>query len=439
MKKKILFFIAVFFCVSIASAANTDLADFLSRTRQNFWEITPEQCSKLLGVTVRAQNKAASIMRYHKNESMNYVRFNGDIIPEIIFYFDKKQLQSAMISIYNRGDNGAMTEKKFQLLNSQVEQFIKDLSKDDTPLQETRKFDKFRVEAVTRQDEFCDYVLRRNRKGKHPEYIQLFIYPAGKAKTLRNSLRSDAKKSQLQLNLNIEDNGDNYLDIPMVNQGSKGYCVDATVERIMKYYGSEIDQQIIAQLAESNAYTGTNIDKIINVLQKNKSKLKINADKKYDDDLLSFSEIQNFTKTYNNFAKKQKRPRLDFSDFLIGKQRKQRAKYVNYKTLISSYEYEIFRDARCKNKNDVEKFTKNIYESLNKGIPLAWVTFTFKNMKKNSPVGAFGFHMRIINGFNRKNDQIIYTDSWGKGHEKKYMSINDARAITLMLLQITPR
>ena len=127
---------------------------------------------------------------------------------------------------------------------------------------------------------------------------------------------------------------------------------------------------------------------------------------------------------------------MNFNDFCSGKGRYRR---LNYFALIGSYEYGLFRDARCRNKRTVDKFAEEVHKSLSKGIPLAWVTFTFQNMRDSSRIGRFGFHMRIINGFNKNKNQIIYTDSWGKGHEKKYMALNDAAAINLMLLQITTR
>lgn len=413
-----------------------ELEEFLTDSRKIFWTLKPEQCSVVLGVRFRPQDRYNNAMRYSSKDNQKYITFNKRVIPEIIFYFAKRELQSVTISLYNRGDNGIIDEKSFSNLNSQAEKFISDFSGDAEPVSETRKFDKFRIESLIWQDKNCDYVIRRNKRGKYPEYLQLIIYPAGKAKKLREALRTAADKNQLQLNLNIQPDGDHYLDIPMVNQGTKGYCVDSTVERIMKYYGSRVDQQIIAQLAKSDSYYGTNLRTIINVLDKNKSKLKINVEKNMTDDIITFENLQKFNQTYNNFAKKQKRNRVNFNDFCF---RKGRYKRLDIKGLISNYEYDIFCDARNKNKRDTAKFDAIVKDTLSKGIPLAWCTFTFDNTKPGQKVGRFGFHMRIINGFNPKTNQIIYTDSWGKGHEKKHISLAEARAITLMLLKITPK
>lgn len=47
-------------------------------------------------------------------------------------------------------------------------------------------------------------------------------------------------------------------DGPMVDHGPKGYCAVATTERMMRYYGMDVDQHEIAQLAGSQAKAGTN-------------------------------------------------------------------------------------------------------------------------------------------------------------------------------------
>jgi hypothetical protein len=47
-------------------------------------------------------------------------------------------------------------------------------------------------------------------------------------------------------------------------------------------------------------------------------------------------------------------------------------------------------------------------------------------------------HMRLITGY-CDNGDIIYSDSWGKGHEKKVIAQADAIAITNRLFTLEPR
>jgi hypothetical protein len=51
---------------------------------------------------------------------------------------------------------------------------------------------------------------------------------------------------------------------------------------------------------------------------------------------------------------------------------------------------------------------------------------------------AFGGHMRVIIGYNSKTQEILYTDSWGRGHELKRMKADDAWTITTTLTTIEP-
>ena len=46
--------------------------------------------------------------------------------------------------------------------------------------------------------------------------------------------------------------------------------------------------------------------------------------------------------------------------------------------------------------------------------------------------------MRLIIGYNEKNDEIIYTDSWGAGHEYKRMKTTDAYSVSMNLITIKP-
>ena len=49
-----------------------------------------------------------------------------------------------------------------------------------------------------------------------------------------------------------------------------------------------------------------------------------------------------------------------------------------------------------------------------------------------------GGHLRLIIGYNEKNDEILYSDSWGAGHELKRMSTPDAYGATTSLRMIKP-
>lgn len=51
---------------------------------------------------------------------------------------------------------------------------------------------------------------------------------------------------------------------------------------------------------------------------------------------------------------------------------------------------------------------------------------------------AFGGHMRLITGYNTTTGEILYSDSWGMGHEEKRMPASDAWAITMGMNSLQP-
>jgi len=58
-------------------------------------------------------------------------------------------------------------------------------------------------------------------------------------------------------------NGDVVIrDIPMVDQGAKGYCVPATYERVLRYYGLTADMNVLAMAGETQVGGGTSMGKI---------------------------------------------------------------------------------------------------------------------------------------------------------------------------------
>lgn len=51
---------------------------------------------------------------------------------------------------------------------------------------------------------------------------------------------------------------------------------------------------------------------------------------------------------------------------------------------------------------------------------------------------AGGGHMRLIIGYNEAKSEIIFSDSWGAGHERKSMAAPHACAATMGLYLLQP-
>ena len=90
-----------------------------------------------------------------------------------------------------------------------------------------------------------------------------------------------------------------------------------------------------------------------------------------------------------------------------------------------------------KNSADFGKFKRVIQRSIDEGVPLLWSVRLGIVAEKEIPQ-ASGGHMRIIVGYNTATNEVLYSDSWGAGHEEKRMSIDDAWTVTTGLGSLQP-
>ncbi len=101
------------------------------------------------------------------------------------------------------------------------------------------------------------------------EFVRVVAVPLERFGELTSSVVERAKASaKLVENLKKNAFGDVWISgIPMVNQGQKGYCVPATIERVLRYYGIEsLDMHKIAELSGTQIGGGTSVQEMINAL-----------------------------------------------------------------------------------------------------------------------------------------------------------------------------
>ena len=99
------------------------------------------------------------------------------------------------------------------------------------------------------------------------EYVSLAIVSTETADNGGRSERmSDADlKQRLTDSVVRAPNGDVHIsEIPMVNQGPKGYCVPATFERVMRTMGIDADMYLLAMVGQSGACGGTSVELLMN-------------------------------------------------------------------------------------------------------------------------------------------------------------------------------
>jgi hypothetical protein len=86
------------------------------------------------------------------------------------------------------------------------------------------------------------------------------------------------------------------------------------------------------------------------------------------------------------------------------------------------------------------RFRQQVAQYTTAGVPLVWgvIVGLYPETPPLHVRGTFG-HVRLIVGQNAKANEILYSDTWGSGHEFKRMPISDAWAMTVSLHVIKTR
>jgi hypothetical protein len=264
-------------------------------------------------------------------------------------------------------------------------------------------------------------------RGYTPEFLKLSLVSVKYGKEIyeqRSGLtRIMARRRDLVANRVSKPNGDVFVqEVPMVDQGRKGYCAVASAERVFRYYGLPVDQHAMAQIAESSARGGTNPSTMIDALKKVAGRTKTRLLVHYE---LEERKIRSEIKAYNRLIKKTGKGK-EFSDQAV----------IPYQYFLSSCHGPTLREVRAKG-TAFDRYRKQIRDNIDTGTPLLWALQVGVFPERGIPQQGGG-HMRLVIGYNQTTDEIIYTDSWGPGHEFKRMSAANAYTATMHLITLKP-
>ena len=342
------------------------------------------------------------------------------------------------ISLYNRGDDGAIDDAAFAARHAAAVKAVAELAGGEGE-EFRRKTDPTKQDAdvagrrwkATGATYSLEWAVARKGTDLVPlaEYLRLDVLPTGAAApgaggaATQGGRRTDPRSHVAR----GEDGTVELKDVPMVDQGQKGYCAAATVARIMGYYGYDfLDQHQIASWAKSDADRGTNermLDAIAGVLH-DRYKLV------YREVPGSVNDFFKLVEDYNKAAKRLKQPEVSLKP-MPG------TRVIDAGAVWRQFQPDVLREARTKNQTRNNLFFDNIRKSIDAGVPVVW-SVMLGLVPENPPLPqAFGGHMRLIVGYNAKERTILYTDSWGAGHERKTMKLEDAILITTGLRTIS--
>lgn len=359
----------------------------------------------------------------------------GRQVYEMIARFEGNKLGSLNVNFYARGDAGDLTEASFEKLRTET---IDTLSKATGQKPVVRGKDPSNavkadgvIWTTAKSQYLLEYSFTREVKSRNipfrAEFVRLEVRPAQQKQGIVAAALATGKKERFNGPTHVKKDaasGDVWIgDVPMVDQGQKGYCVVASTERVMRYYGTDVDANELAQVANSSASGGTSSAGMREALKKLATRLKVRV---REHETINVKDVLEMIRDYNRNAKRAGVAEIPDP-----------GRMIDVGMIYSSMQGPVLKEARTKNKSDLSRFQRDIQAHIDTGVPLLWCVQLGLLKETGLPQGGGG-HMRLIIGYNSKTQEILYTDSWGAGHELKRMMADDAWTITTQLMTIEP-
>ncbi len=324
--------------------------------------------------------------------------FDYKVLEAIAYFNTENKLLRLDSWVYNRGDQGVVSQEKF-------ESMYEDLLKQLTEYFETKP-QKSGISGATRSTAYTFKVSGSEEVSLLVGFEKRPFRPDFIALVMRNHDRNDRVRGSSEAKKFVESssNGDVIVSkIPMIDQGPKGYCVPATLARIGQHYGVDISMHEIAMIADSSSGGGTSPTLAMQSLKKKYSRVKL----KIKDINVKFPGV--YKRSGNSLR------------------------------AISQAEAKTLSQNIKNDDRNLKKFRSEVKKQIDKGLIVAWsmvVGLLPENGKAVRQNG--GGHMRMIIGYNEDKDEIILSDSWGRGHEVKRMPSKSAFIVSSGLYEIIP-
>lgn len=450
--------------------------DWLLET-DNLWVMTPDDFEQKAGKRNFVwQDKERTRARFNPDK-FKY-KLKGKDVGEVLVNFRDGKMASAAVSVLNKGDEDELIDRSsFTNAVASVRELLGAAS---GVKEEPRRKDELVTKAeggVWRCKKalyFGEWLFLPEKREEvdgwiwtmkaHGEFVRIRVLPP-LAQLGVQSKQQKCNVTRPVLASRVKREGTKAVieSMPMVDQGSKGYCAVASFERVLRYYGADVDMHDLANLAET--YGGTNPQKMKNAVYKISQKLSLRMREPF---FLKRKQYEIVFKEYNRVAKKEGKNEVSLGDSNWGE--------VDPKVLKSS------RTASP----DYKKFKQELVDDINKGIPIMWalqlglfwedgIEESYEanryavtkddgkdddeedarkeaeakkkekeEMRKKHPdrppAYMSGGHMRLIVGYDTANSGwLYYTDSWGPGHEMKKMPIDQAFTATSAMFVLEPQ
>lgn len=262
------------------------------------------------------------------------------------------------------------------------------------------------------------------------DFVRLTLQKAENKHSAKTA-RGTAAKTKVKENVAKSPNGDVFIEnVPMVDQGQKGYCAAAVAERVLRYYGLRIDEHEVAQQAGTTAEGGTSVAVMKQVVMSIGEKNSLGYQEIISMTAGGIAGLEEELDKYNKAAKLEKKSELTLAQFTNGNM-------IDVAAMHEAMEAKVIYRMRRKDSR-AKKFSAGIRQQINAGVPVFWGV-TLGIFPERGLPQTRGGHMRLIIGYNDKKKEILYTDTWGEGHELKRMPEDWAFTITNEAFLLKPR
>ena len=355
---------------------------------------------------------------------------------ESVARFEGEALKTIIVTLYARGDAGDISEEKFDaLVRASADAITKVAGVKFTPRGKDPT-SAVKADGLLWQTDKARYLLEFSKTKEvksrgipfRAEFVRLeFSAPEKKAGLLASAMAGKGAKFSGPAHVKKDAaTGDVWIgDVPMVDQGQKGYCVVASTERVMRYYGGTVDENELAQIANTSTAGGTSTDAMLEAMKKLSARLKIRIRDVQKGDTVK--DILKLIAEYNRAAKKAGVPPIP-----------DQGNSIDIGEVYRSMKGDVLKDVRTKNKSELSRFQREVQAHIDQGVPLLWTVMLGFFKEPGVAPQTFGGHMRLIIGYNTAKEEILYSDSWGAGNELKRMPAADAWTMTTGALTIEP-
>ncbi len=362
-------------------------------------------------------------------------------VTEIVLEFQSNRLAAATLLLYSRGDGAELGPGAFeQFVGTAQGRLTGWMGRAGRPGKGVALAGAVAPEYLIwaddrhRADLEWSHAVVRDIDGKdrlRGQYVRLRLAPADPAQAAMVAAgKVPAPRPEPATVLDLRDrlvrtgSGDIKIrSLPMVIQGDRNYCVAATIERMLRYYGCILDQHQFARLTGTDARAGTGWQAMLEALHRLGPAVQMRSETLFE---MRPEMLEKLVEDYNRLAQARQKPVLN-----VAQAREAAALYA-------PADLALLREARLKKPQERDRFYQAIRRQIDAGVPMLWTLIAGKVPESGLPRGTFG-HMRMITGYNDQTREIIFSDTWGAQHAEKRMSVDDAWTVSFGLHVLVPR